>query len=314
MNARALAVLVLCPLAAAQVELEVRIAGALGASIADALRSDLGAQATVAVVSPSAQLRAGIVAVGFDCDPMRGSAATSVPLPWVVRYALVARSEVPPAAEAGLDALALQPMLQDRLAVCAPDVDPGPWLLGMAEALARGQEENGGYGLWTALDARVASYPADAAAAMDAVRSGSALATLLPRPVLASLGVPGDCRVAAIGTVDALGLGVVVVPPAGSAAAEVVRRLAAIGRDSALAAICSPREQASAATLASEDVSRWLEHYDARIRGNGRKVERVADVLDTVFTVLFFGILAAFWWRHRRHAAAASGDEPPPSG
>jgi len=321
-------VLMACALRA-QTVVEVRLPGGLAEVVAAALRArepalDVRVAARAAAAPPP-----GAVVIAIEPDLQRLAAATPLArlgaiaansaavgrgagdgwlLPWQLRYAIVLRSRTERAPPGDLEALALATGLQDRLALCAPEVDPVPWLLGMQQFLEQGRAETAGFGLWTALDARAGSYANDLDTALAALADGRADAAVLPRPLLAARGLPPGCTAVPAGRIDGVPLGFAVAAPAGSGALELAARFAdaadAAGLPGALGLVPVVLERPA---LLAGDVERWLEHFDQHVRGRGRSVERVADVLDYVFLALFAALVGGYWLHQRRKQAHPGG-------
>lgn len=321
--------------AAAQVPVHVALPAPLAEHAVRALEEVLGAAARVRAAGPPAAapgpaLEPGVLVgahelvlwrlggagalapvaeLGADLPPGQREPAGRWALPWTLAWSVV----WDPAATGGPSSwaeLALLPV-HDRLGLCVPEVDPGPWLEAMAESLRGGRPEQACYALWTALDARVGAYAGDPREVADGLASGRLCAGVLPAPAWQPLRdrTPAGRELLRADLSRGLPeqrLGVAVLADAGPGAAELARRVLepelrlafarAVGLGTASAAA------AGAIDLRAAD--RRLRHFAQEIRGRGRGVEQVADVLDLVFLLLFMGIVLVFWWRRRRVAGA----------
>jgi hypothetical protein len=312
----------------AQTVVEVRLPRGLGDVVAAALRTGDGELDVRIAARAAAAPPPGALVIAIEPELQRLAAATELAqlgaiaaargavgrgagdtwlLPWQLRYAIVTRSRAEGSPPGDLEALALATGLQDRLALCAPDVDPVPWLLGMQLFLEQGRAETAGFGLWTALDARAGSYANDPDAAFTALADGRADAAVLPRPLLAARGLPPGCIAAPAGPVDGVPLGFAVVSPAGSGALALAAQLAGADAARLLGGLDLAPVVLERPPLLACDVERWLAHFDQHVRGRGRSVERVADVLDYVFLALFAAVVAGYWLYQRRAQARAGG-------
>ncbi|MEQ1630996.1 MAG: hypothetical protein ABL997_01390 [Planctomycetota bacterium] len=311
---------------AAQVAVEIALPQPLGERIARALSDQLGGAGRVEVALQSS-LRAepGSVVVGdwvslqrlqrlhpfvplapaLDAStmplPIRRSLDGTIALPWSLTYCVVE-----PLAETAepwsFERLALASELDTGLRMAPPEVDAGPWILSMAELHQQGRPETAIFGLWTALDARIAVYPRDYDSLVAELVQRTATAVVMPSPLVSSP-LPGILATMPVRALDgALPIGLVAIDGGDVAASSAL-----------VARICEPavrtavRERvglaepaATDAELSPEMVSPALSHFEQRIRGQGRSVERIADALDYVFLLLFGVVLCVLWFRNRK--------------
>jgi hypothetical protein len=95
-------------------------------------------------------------------------------------------------------------------------------------------------------------------------------------------------------------LGVAVSAPADAGSSALAQRLCALPlRDRLAAALQLDGAASRAPGLDPARVDGWLQHFEPRIQGQGRGVERIADVLDYVLTALFV-LIGWFVWRRLR--------------
>lgn len=213
--------------------------------------------------------------------------------------------------------LATSPLAQDQLALCGPEVDPTPWLGWMSLRLAQGGSEADGYALWTAFDAR-ALYHDSYAAAEQALTSGAARFCVLPRALATrARQLQGQAPLAVRDPDDGQPtqwLGVALLAgAAGDDAVAMLRRLLQpalrqqLARDLGMAPVPVAEAEAAAAprTEADAPVQQWLQHFQQRLRGQGRTLENLDGWLDFGFALLFCGFLLLVWHRMRRSEADA---------
>lgn len=310
------------PTSPAQVVVEVRLPAGVSQEVAAALRAVVGSAIDVREPAAAAAPAPGALVVALEVELQRLAASASFAAlgdraavagtdpesRWVLAFGLTVEVvAAPPLAErevAAFEALALHPALQDRLLLLPPGLDPVPWLLGMHECLLRGGGAPAGFGLWTALDARIAAYPDDLEAVVAALRQSRASAAVLPTPVVRARRLADGAALRAYPIGAPLAIGLAIAGPAAPAALAMVERLAGSDRRR-LADRAQLVDGADAAVrFPAADVAQWLHQFESRIRGQGRRVERVANILDYVFTALFLGIVVAVWWRQRRGKAA----------
>ncbi|MBK8097035.1 MAG: hypothetical protein IPK26_08010 [Planctomycetes bacterium] len=237
-------------------------------------------------------------------------------LPFAVRYVLVHRPALlaTPAVPATWDALALEPLLHDRLGLCDPSIDPAPWLAAMAQRVRDGDGERAGQALWTTLDARAGSYPRSHQAALAGVAEGRLLAALLPRAVLRSgAGATPAVELAEAELADGVFAlaGIAVLGDASPAAAERLATPAAVTELTRALGLEPVAPLLDRPSLARVDLARaesWLQLFETSVRSRGRSAESVADWLDVVFGLVFliFVVFAWLWLRrNERHDAIA---------
>lgn len=211
-------------------------------------------------------------------------------------------------ADIAWDDLALRPELHDRLGLTAPEVDGGPWLSALREALRRGGSEDHGIAIWTTLDARAGRVAASVDGVLDGLRSGSFVAAVGPANWFAGA-PPGRSplrTIAVRGAVPAA-YGSALFSGAPPAARAVLRRLdAPAARQSIAAAAGFVVAEISDGVIDPASAAHWWRRFDAEVRGRGRSVERIADWLDAVFAVLFL-VVAFVAWRTLRRAPGERG-------
>ncbi len=308
----------------AQVAVEVVLPEPVCERVARALRDQLGKSAIVTTSAPSAiRCEAGSVVVGdwlllqrlqplhpFAPLPQElGSASVSlrrsydglVALPWSLAYCVA--TPLPTSTESwSWERLALAAELGDGLRVAPPEVDAGPWLLSMAELHQRGRPDTATFGLWTALDARIAVYPRDYAGIVAELEQRTASAVVLPHPLVSDLLLGLNASVHVRSLNGALPIGIAVIDGSDALAASAL-----------VAQICEPavrtavRERvglaepaATDAELSPEMASPALSHFEQRIRGQGRSVEGIAYAVDDAFLLLFGVVLCVLWFRSRK--------------
>lgn len=225
-----------------------------------------------------------------------------IALPWSLGYCVcgdVANVAKRGGPEVAWEELALSYGLGDRLRVAPPSCDRGPWLLAMHETLRRGGSDSEVFGVWTALDARIAGYEPDYAALVAAAVRDRSLAVALPAPVVATGPAAALARLPLAG---ALPIGLCVRDGAGKEAAFSL--LLEILAPSVEVAV---REQAglSAAGVGDaevplDSVEPAFSHFAQRIQGQGRHVERVADWLDFATMAVMAVVLVVFLVRQRK--------------
>lgn len=310
--------LALAPTLAAQAAIEVGLPAPLHELVAAALRAEL-VDVSVAVAEPGS-LRAVpgsvVLAAGFTLQRLsRERTLVVLPeaaegrragngahvLPWSLGYAVVG---VPSGSEAdwSWERLALASELDQRLLALPPDRDSGPWLASMQEGLRHGRGLEPVLGLWTTLDARLLRYAEGydelAKALSDA--GASPLAGILPRPLIATAS-PG-LAVRPLPCAVPIGLCAVAGGDAPAAAALVARISKPAVRTAVRDRVGLLDPAANDAEPTTETVGPALSHFEQRIRGQGRRVERVADVLDYVFLLLLGVVLCVFWIRSRKES------------
>lgn len=302
---------------AAQVRVEVAMPSQLGEHVAAALRAEFGPEVSVVAVEPGfvrgepgtvvfadafvlkRLSRERTLAVLPEAAAVRRSSDGTFVLPWSLVYGVfgVSRDSEP---DWTWERLALSGELDQRLVMLSAERDPGPWLGSMQEALRSRGGLEAAFGFWTTIDARLARYVdtyAEAVAVLDP-GSSEAMAAVLPLP-LAVLTSPSHA-VRSLPSPVPIGMAVVAGGDVGAATALVLRTCSTAARTAV-------RERAGLADPAANDaeptaemVGSALLHFEQRIRGQGRGVERVADVLDYVFLVLLGVVLCGFWIRSRK--------------
>jgi hypothetical protein len=247
-----------------------------------------------------------------------GAPAVPFVLPWRTDHVLVATAAAavewtPAAGTCTWEDLALHPALHDRLRIVGPEVDGGPWLAMMRHRLARGEPEANGYALWTTIDARAGALQTTHGDPPAAAAPAAKLFWLLPRHLAEPW--PGgeqwpvqDSAVrlgCGLGSRASPGLVDVLVRLTGP---ELVRSVA--GR---LGLPTGPSSGADAPPLDPTAAAAWTARFEATVRGRGRTVERLADVLDLLFGAAFALVAATWWWRqHRGHRRARAAEKPAP--
>ena len=212
--------------------------------------------------------------------------------------------------------LATSPLAQDQLGLCGPEVDPAPWLGWMSLQLRAGGVEADGYALWTALDARARYFPSYPTALQEFDRGG--LHFLVLQKALARRGrellgaAPLLCRDPDDGQpcqwygVALLRRGEGVAPTLAPLLHPPLRQQLAAASGMEAVATASAAAAVAPATDAPAPVQQWLDHFQRRLRGQGRSLEDLDAWLEMFFTLLFFGFLYFVWRRLRR----GEGDEP----
>ncbi|GDY02192.1 hypothetical protein LBMAG49_15210 [Planctomycetota bacterium] len=229
-------------------------------------------------------------------------------LPWSVRYGVAI-----PAAEGrartepwSITALAVDPQLQDRLAVCAPSIDPTLWLCSMEQRLLRGENETSGFALWTTLDARAGHYEESYPLVLQALRSGAATHAIVPTSMAGEL--PSTHVLAELADAPVARCGVALISGSGVEAAQLLAlRIVLLGTDTSF------REQAR--LIEALPINRpfdgaratdWLAHLENAIKGRGRGVEAMADRLDIIFGILsVMALLLGIYLTRRKSVDAA---------
>ncbi len=218
-----------------------------------------------------------------DIPPsMRVTSDRRVALPWSLGYSVcgdvanVAQRERP---EVSWEDLALAFGLGDRLRIAPPTCDRGPWLLAMHETLRRGGGDNAVFGVWTALDARIAAYEPDYVALAAACARDSSLTVAVPTPVAASTSFSSLARVPLAG---ALPIGLCVCDGVGKEGAfalllEILQPSIEVAVRERVGFVAADIGDAE---VPSDSIEKAFSHFALRIQGQGRHVERVADWLD----------------------------------
>ena len=233
---------------------------------------------------------------------MRVTRDRRIALPWSLGYSIcgdVANVSRRGPSEVTWEELALSYGLGDRLRVVPPEVDRGPWLLSMHETLRRGGGDSEVFGVWTALDARIAAYEADHAALAGAVARDQGLAVVLPTPVAATASFSALARLPLAG---ALPIGLCVTEgPGKDAAFSLLLEILAPSIELAV------RERVGLsgagigdAEVPPDTVDPAFAHFAQRIRGQGRHAERVADWLDFAALGIMAVVLVVFLVRQRK--------------
>lgn len=301
---------------AAQAAIEVGLPLPLAELVAACLREQL-AGVTVAVAEPGG-LRAVpgsvVLADAFVLQRLarerslavlpesidgRRTANGAFVLPWSLGYAVVG---VPFGSEPDWtwERLALAGELDQRLLLLPPDRDAGPFVASMQEGMRHGRGLEPVLGLWTTLDARLLRYAESYDEVAKALRDegGQGMAAVLPQPLLAN--ARGDLASRRLPCAVPLGLAVIAGGDASDPAALVARICSTVVRTAVRDRVGLLDPAADDAEPTAETVGPALSHFEQRIRGQGRRVERVADVLDYVFLLLLGVVLCVFWIRSRK--------------
>ena len=242
----------------------------------------------------NAARQGGVFVLPFGCDhgiavDTRVLAAVAAPRSW--------------------EDLALHPDLHDRLGLVGPEVDGSPWLLAMQQRLLRGDREDAGVALWTTLDARAGTLATSYETMLADLTGGRLAAAIGPGWVLdeAVVRASGRLRLEPLAAPRRTRLGIAVAAGSVGPHLSVARRLAGSTSVDAVAEILGlAAADGAAAPLESDVARRWWLRFERDVRGRGRGAERLADLLDMLFGVLFL-VCAWFLWRSLRSA------NPPPA-
>lgn len=244
-------------------------------------------------------------------DAPRDPAASFV-LPFEADYAAAVAPEVAAAVGSPVlwEVLALRPELHDRLGLVRPEVDGSPWLLAMRHSLVRRERADGGFALWTTLDARAGALRSGYGELLADLAAGRLAVAVMPRAALdaAARAHPGRFGVVPLEEPARARFGVAVAAAAPAGAASVAVRLL---QPEALRAIagaagCTVAASGPAPLPAADGLSFWA-RFEANVRGRGRSVEQLADWLDLVLGAAFLLLLWLLLRSQRRREAGMPG-------
>lgn len=312
--------------AQAPVTVQVVLPGPLGEMAAPLLRERLGGEVVAMAVEPTADFvpAAGAVLVGLErqrahrlaerglLEPMPGGATFAAA--WQLSYVLAFRPREVAAPPGTWEELALAAELHDRLGLLPADVDAVPWLAAMEQCLLDGRGQQGGFALWTTLDARRARRGTGYGEVRAALLHGDLVAAVLPAPLLQDEFASSAVALATgFQGLPRATLGIAVARGAGPDAVSLAHRLATPPLGDELRQHVRLGAADSDASVDAAMSSRWLQHLEQRIAGRGRRAEDIAELIDLVAFLCFAAILFAVWWRQRRarriEPGAAAPDE-----